>query len=537
MSAPDGREPLDSAGAAPLTLTEQTTRAAFWNALLLPVLAALNLAFSIVVRRSFSLSYAGVYDTALGVVATLMLITSLGISTSLTKFLPEMLSTGGPPAAVLFLRRVGAVRLLLVGLAVIPLNVFAPQLAEHLNMGDLGVLLLRLVSVMVFARALIDLSVKTLNAFFGQLRSNLVALSQATLDFILVGAAVYQGYRIDAVFGMVVVGSVVASMVGIGFAHRALSRLPESAHGTAFRPADAATTRAAVGAERARWATFAAFTFAFELSLYFSGKGFSSPALAIILGPGQVALFTAAFNLAFMTVGLMVASFRGLYRPMFAHLRTRDDPDQLRRAFATITKAQLVVLVPAGVGLTIMAADYLPLMFGAPYAPAIPVARVLVPLFYIQTAFNLGMIWLSIDERYRAVLWAQALLVGAAPFLLIVAGSHGLVWAAVLFGGTRVVVAVAGYLLCHRDYGFRFPWRFALKVSVISALMGFLLVLLRGYWSTSLVEAIGLTALGATFYLVALRVARVLGAEEIELLERSAVPGKGLALAWLVPGR
>ena len=225
MSDPDVQEPLDSAGPAEPTLTEQTTRAAFWNALLLPVLAALNLAFSIVVRRSFSLSYAGVYDTALGVVATLLLITSLGVSTSLTKFLPEMLSTGGPPAALLFLRRVGAVRLLLVGLAVIPLNVFAPQLAERLNMGDSGVLLLRLVSVLVFARALIDLSVKTLNAFFGQLRSNLVALLQATLDFILVGAVVYQGYRINAVFGMVVVGSVVASMVGIGFARRALSRL------------------------------------------------------------------------------------------------------------------------------------------------------------------------------------------------------------------------------------------------------------------------------------------------------------------------
>ena len=62
MSDPDVQEPLDSAGPAEPTLTEQTTRAAFWNALLLPVLAALNLAFSIVVRRSFSLSYAGVYS-------------------------------------------------------------------------------------------------------------------------------------------------------------------------------------------------------------------------------------------------------------------------------------------------------------------------------------------------------------------------------------------------------------------------------------------------------------------------------------------
>ncbi len=536
MSAADAQEPLDADGGDQPTLTEQTTRAAFWNAILLPALAALNLAFSIVVRRSFGL-YAGVYDTALGVVASLMLITSLGISTSLTKFLPELTDRGGPPVAVVFLRRVGIARLLLLGVAIVPLNLFAPQIADRLNMGESGVLLLRLVSVLVFARALIDLSVKTLNAFFGQLRSNLVALLQAVLDFVLVGAAVYQGYQIDGVFGMVVVSSAVAAMVGVTFARTVMSGLPDSEHGSAFRPVDKAATLAAVRDERSRWATFAVFTFGFELSLYFSSKGFSSPALAIILGPEKVAIFAAAFNLAFMTVGLMVASFRGLYRPMFAHLRTRDDPDQLRRAFVAITKAQLVVLVPAGFGLTIMAGDYLPLMFGAPYAPAVAVARVLVPLFYIQTAFNLGMIWLSIDERYRAVLWTQALLVVAAPFFLIVAGSHELVWAAALFGVTRVVVAVVGYLLCHRDYGFRFPWRFALKVTIIAALMGLLLAALRNYWSTSLLQAFALTSLGAVFYLVALRVARVLGAEEIELLERSAVPGKRLALAWLAPRR
>ena len=45
---------------------------------------------------------------------------------------------------------------------------------------------------------------------------------------------------------------------------------------------------------------------------------------------------------------------------------------------------------------------------------------------------------------------------------------------------------------------------------------------------------IGLTALGVVIYLVGLRLARILGAEEIDLLHRSGIPGKDLVLNWLV---
>ena len=44
-----------------LPLARQFSRAAFWNTLLLPVIAALNLAFTILIRRWFGL-FSGVYD-------------------------------------------------------------------------------------------------------------------------------------------------------------------------------------------------------------------------------------------------------------------------------------------------------------------------------------------------------------------------------------------------------------------------------------------------------------------------------------------
>jgi hypothetical protein len=167
----------------------------------------------------------------------------------------------------------------------------------------------------------------------------------------------------------------------------------------------------------------------------------------------------------------------------------------------------------------------------------VPIAQTFVVFLYGATAFNLGMIWLSIDERYRVVLWTQGIQVVAAPFFLIAAGNQGLLAAAFVFGGARPLVNLIAYLVCRRDYGFRFPWRFGARVGAVALVMGAVLVVARRLLETSVPQAVGLTVLGALVYLAGLRVARILGDEEIDLLDRSDVPGKRLVLAWLAPGR
>jgi len=520
------------------TLIQRTGRAAFWNAVLVPLQALLSLAFGMIVARRFGLG-AGVYVTGIGVATSAVMFTSIGIPTSLTKFLPEIEAASGAAAVVMFLRRVAAFRLLLLVIVIVPLNLFAGPLARALDMGadGDGALVLRLASALIVARAVVDLCIRTLNAFFGQLRSNALSLLQGGLDFVLAGAAVLGGYRISGVFGMVVISSAVTAVVGLFYARDMLSSLAADERGSPFAPADVAATHARVVAERSRFAGFTLFTFLFELSLYFSDKAFATPVLAVILGRDDAAIFAYGFSLAFMTVGLMIASFRGLYRPMFAHLRARNDPEQLRRAFAGISKAQLVLLLPSGVGLAVMAGDFVPLLYGVAYLPAVPIAQIFVVLLYTQTAFNLGIIWLSIDERYRAVLWTQSIQVIAVPFFLIAASTRGLVAAALLFGGARLIVSVTAYLLCRREYGFQFPWYFGAKVATVAAVMGLVLAVMRHFLERSPLEVLGLTILGAGIYVAGLRVARVLGPEEVDLLERSEIPGKRLALAWLSPER
>jgi hypothetical protein len=183
-----------------------------------------------------------------------------------------------------------------------------------------------------------------------------------------------------------------------------------------------------------------------------------------------------------------------------------------------------------------MVPDYLPLLYGESFSAAAPVARVLVALMFTETAFALGLLVLWVDARYRQVLAAQAMLVAGAPLFLWAAATGGLLPAAFALGGTRLASSLFGYAAARRAYGVRYPWAFAGRVGLVSAVMAAVLLALRQAWPTSPIEAIALTMLGASLVVVGLRKGRVLGPAELEVLAKTNVPGKHTLVRWLAAG-
>ena len=513
-------------------LLQQVSRAALWNALLLPLLSVLNLAFAVVIRRRFGL-FSGVYDVLLGLLSALLLYSGVGIPSALSKFLPEVAALSGAQAVGRFLRQAAIIRLGCLALLLVPLNLLAEPVSSKLGLGPDGPIYIALMSGLTVARAVLQFMIQALNAFFAQLWSNLFALAQAALDIALVGLALFVGFEMAGVLGGLLASAALVAAASVSYTRRLLSRSGEGAADARGR--EPATGGAWFEGETDRVIRFSAFSYLFGFLGFFTDMGFAAPVLALTLAPAQVALFATAFKLTFMTVVLVVSGFRGLYQPVFARLRIRNDPRQLQQAFAAVSKAQLVLLVPAGMGLMVMSGDYIPLLFGAEFLPAVPISWVLVGLMYAETAFNLPNIILSVDERYRALFWTQAIALVAAPLFVVAAGTLGLVGAACILGGTRLSTALAGYAFARRAYGVRFPWAFAAKVGSVGLVMAAAIGVARLFWPTSLTEALVLTAAGVVVYVVGLRLARVLGPEEIDLIRRSQVPGHAWVVAWLAP--
>lgn len=526
------RRPEGRPAAADVPLIERASRAALWNALLLPLLSIGNLVFAVLIRRWFGLS-SGVYDILLGLLAALLLYSGVGIPQSIPKFLPEVSTLSGAAASRQFLRQAAAIRLLCLGILLVPLNVFAGPLAERLGLGSGGPLYIALLSGLAIVRAVAQVMTQALNAFFAQFWSNLFALVQAALDILLVGLVLVLGFEMAGVLGALLASTGLVALASARYAARLMQRSEgsEATGGAGGSQQD----RRWLDGQAGRFYRFSAFSYLFGFLGFFTDMGFAAPALAFALSPDQVALFATGFKLTFMTVVLVVSGFRGLYQPVFARLRIRNDPRQLQQAFAAVAKAQLVVLLPAGLGLMVMSGDFIPLLFGREFLPAVPISWVLVGFMYAETAFNLPNILLSVDERYRALFWTQVVAVVAAPLFVVTAGSVGLVGAAVVLGVTRLATALLGYVICRRTYGVQFPWTFARRVGLAALLMAATIAAARFFWPTGAVEALTLTLAGVVLYLLGLRWARVVGPEEIDLLRRSKVPGHGWVVAWLAP--
>ena len=545
------------------SLLHKVSRSVFWNALLLPLIAILNAVLSILIRRGFGLQ-SGIYDVLIGLMASVILYSSLGIPNSLTKWLPELQITRGRAAMASFLRGALLVRLGFLALILIPLTLSAEPLSGYLGLGPDGALYLRIVAVLILGRAVFEIAIQALQAFLAHLSAGLLSLAQAALDPALIALSFVLGYGMGGTFLGLAISATVLSVVAMARLAQVFrssseeaespvaqssrqrsdsspesgqqegSTSPESGH--AEDGAEPQDSQRDLGGLTSRIVHFTLFTYAFHLSIYFARPAFASPALAAVLGDiGQVALFTTGFQVPAMVVALVVAGFRGVYRPLFARLRAGGDLEKIRRAYNVVGKIQFLMLIPAGTGLGIMVADYIPLVYTSEFTESVPIAQVMVVLLFAETAFNLGNIVLSIDEQYRPVLLAHSIRVLSVPLFLWAASQRGILVAAAVLGAARLMSAILATLIARAKYGVRLPWAFAGRIAMVSLVMAIVLVVGRTLWPTSPLQATVLTFVGMGIFLLGIRLGRLLGDEEIDLIRRSQLPGHQLLVRWLAP--
>jgi len=507
-------------------LLRRASRSMFWNAMLLPLITIFNLAASIMIRRHFGLEISGHYAVVIALVNSWMMYPEFGLTTTVERFVPSLESRHGRSAVAAFLSRVGALRMALLLLVLVPANLFADVVAAQLHLGDSGAWLIHLTTLLTAARAANSFVMKALQALLLHLWANLLLLLQAVAIAAVVVAAFATGQTLEAVIGGLVAVGVVVLAVGLSRLRAALRAIPERA------PTPAADS--ALGVPRDRFLKFSLFMYMSNWLNYFATPAFASPMIALAAGSAvPVALFSVGFQLPQMAVVLVLSGFQGLYRPLFARLVDDESPAKLRAAFAEISKVQAVILLPAGAGLYVLSADYIPLMFGGEFAAAVPVARVLSVLLVTEALFNLGTILLAVDHQYREVVLAQAIRLAGVPAFIYFAARSDVVGAAAVFGAARTLSTITGYLFARRRYRVQFPATFALWAMLPSVAMVLVVSAGRYIVPASWPRVVGLTLLGVAVVAVGTRVFRVLGEHELALIERAGLPGGSHIIRWL----
>lgn len=168
-------------------------------------------------------------------------------------------------------------------------------------------------------------------------------------------------------------------------------------------------------------------------------------------GIAEVGVYAAGVEIATVPTWELAAAASRAVMPGFADALRADDPDRQRNAFSRIFGLILLVTLPAGVGLSLVAGPLVMVLLGPRWMAAAPVVGVIAIALAWSPLETVGSAWLGAKAALRTLL---AILVVSAVFrvlLLVVLTPHyGLPGAAVAAGAGRLLEGAAQMFIAAR---------------------------------------------------------------------------------------
>ncbi len=482
------------AGKPPGTLVERATGAAFWNAALLPLKLFAKLFASLVLLQGLHLDGFAVLVVLTSLLDILGKITDLGLERALPRFIPEFEMTGGRAGLNrLLVRVVGAKILTMVpfvaALVLFP-SFFTGLLGFHTAQARLtpdaprGVeaspLLLTLVAVMLVLGAASDVSVQVLYAYFRQKMTSALDILNALL---IPGLQVLLVLRFG-VFGALVallVGTAVSVILSVRLMFRALG---EEHAGLRQHPPRRQAEGPRRPSNRPIWQRFTAYSammYVMNLSAALYDSSFVVLALGFLVVNEtqktiEVALIAMAFKFVRQLLQNLVVPLTGVQTPLFSRLYAEGRIEGLQTAYASLTRFLILVLLPAGAGLMLMAHNLLALLYlksdkgdvldPARLGEATAACAILTFGLFGESMVSVALNVLMVYEDYQAVLVARAFTLLSIPLLILLEPPFGVVGVATAVAvaalSSRLVALVFGL----RRLGIRFPLAFLGRVTL-----------------------------------------------------------------------
>ncbi len=548
----------------PPTLGRQVSQAMFWNTLLAPLKTIIELATNLIILNVLTPPEFGILRLVTSAAATLGIWVDLGTDRAMPRFIPELQQERGRAAVRRFMQVIFLFKAGLLALASSMFLLFAPQFIGFLLAGvqqlperidataraaleaevlRLAPLIIVTVLALVTLGSLYDGLMAYLVSYFRQRAWNLITILGDVVQPTLTAILVLAGYGIGGVLVAVVLTPVLSVTVASWQVIKSLRDLPYTHSPAPTAPtAPTATdaTAAPVGRlDRQLWQRFAIYTgFSniLNLSDYFLSWLF---AIFLLTNPVQVALYSVGTALVRQANGLLYRPLVGIQVPLFTRVRGGDA--DLTTTYAAVGRILVLILVPGGAGLMLLAYDLILVQYPQ-YLGAALVVWLLTPALFLETFLSSAQIILQVYERYRLLLISRLPTLLVLPVMLWAAPRYGLVGAALTVGGGRVLIGLTAAWLAQREFRLAYSWAFfgrvALATGAMSAAVGGIRSLARlGETGSSIAErlqAAGLLLLimliGVLVFGVVLRLLGGIEASDRTWLRENRVPlGKWLA--------
>ncbi len=531
------------------TLVSQVSRAVFWNTLFVPIrfvaeLISTLLKLTVLQQASYGLlALMSYYSSGIGTYI------DLGTGRALPKYIPETLRAGGIRAMSRLINIVIGAQLALLGIVAagflllhdfffndlraraaqsITNQAEREQLMGFISSG--GWLLIGIVLMMLLIGIFSDVLLAYLSSFFKQRAWNSIQLVANLLPKLLtigvIAGLAYQGTLsvVNAAIG-VLSATVIGQAIVTAYAAWLVFRLRHEIEALS-QPSDNGRTLPP------------GFIRYCAVSLLMTGTDFLASAGFVVFFTKNlvdVAVLVAGVSMVQLALGYLFTPMVGVQVPLFTRVR-QGEGMTLQTAYQSLIRLQVLLLVPGGVGLLLLAQPLFAIL--PQYSPAAQIVWVLVPCLFLECLLTTAHNALIVYEHLRMIVIARVLTLVVVPLIIVLEPMLGVVGMALAFGLARVIAGAWVTGNGARLLGLRWPWRFTLRVLAASGVMalvvgGLVMVLPPIFDEASFLErltqaayVLGIAGVGAVALIGALRLLGGLDARDREQLAAMKLPFK-----------
>ncbi|MDZ4717264.1 MAG: polysaccharide biosynthesis C-terminal domain-containing protein [Roseiflexaceae bacterium] len=535
------------------SLSSQVSRAVIWNTLFVPLriiaeVVATLLKLTVLSPASYGLlTLINATNNALGTWI------DLGTGRALPKYIPETLATGGPRAMrrlVLLVLGTQATLLTCIAIGFIALRdsylgdlrtkiLRVEDLAAQTRLlafvSDHGGLIIAAVLAMLLMGIGYDVLMAYLSSFFKQKAWNGIALTANLLPPLLTSVAILANWDVAGVLLAGVLAPTIATSLVTWQVIRHWNTELQIPH-----------TQAPDSAQPGRFGLPPGFIRYCAVAFLMTATDFLASAEFVVFFVETLvaaAIIKAGVSIVKMMLSYLYTPIVGVQIPLFTRVRAGEG-GTLNGAYQSIVRLQVLLFVPGGVGLMLLAQPIFVALFPK-YVTAAELVWVLVPCLFLESLLITAHNALSVYEKLHTIVISRVLTLISVPLVLLLTPVFGPIGAALAFGIARVVAGLWVTLSGVRLLGLRWPWRFTFRVLLASGVMALpvfgLTLLMPGISAQAelfvrLREALllaGVATIGAVCFVAVLRLTGGLDPLDREQLAKTKLPLKKWVLRVL----
>lgn len=467
------------------SLQHQVSRAVLWNTLFVPLRMVAEIAATALKLTVLPIAAYGLLALISGAASAFGTWIDLGTTRALPKFIPETMKTHGPAGVLRMLLTIFlAQSILLVSIAaglIWQQAAYLSSLADKIQadtridsiaqtmlqelLGTRGWLFITIIIIMLITGVAYDMLMAYLNSFFKQRAWNGISLLAGLLPQLLaVVAIVIAQLSSDplrwSVIGILVTAAL-APAIAVAFAGwqvfavwRAAPEVVPQLTGETFRWLPSGFLR------------YTGVSYLMTMTDFVASKSF---AVYLTSSITDAALLWAGASLVGMVLSYLYTPLVGITVPLFTRVRSGEG-GTIQGAFGSIVRIQLLLLLPGGVALVLLAQAAL-LILTPQYVDAVSIVYVLVPCLFIESILTMAHNVLIVYEELRIVTIGRLLTLVVIPLGFVLAPVYGVAGLAIAYGSARVVAGIWATFWGCRKIGLIWPWQFMLRVSAASGVM------------------------------------------------------------------